>query len=147
LLSTLGWRSHALWAERLVPLGLDSRQAAMMRHVAGAEGQSQQALAQALQIPPSRVVALVDALERRGLLRRQGDPADRRVRTLHLTAEGRSMVHALAEVSAAHEQGLCVGLDEEQRAHLLNLLKTMAAGLGLSDHVHAGLAGGEWRQP
>src|SRR5207248_446574 len=29
-LSTLGFRSHAVWAERLVPLGLDSRQAAML---------------------------------------------------------------------------------------------------------------------
>lgn len=147
LLSTLGFRSHALWAERLVPLGLDNRQAAMILHIAGAEGQSQQALVRALQIPPSRVVALVDDLERRGLLRRRGDPTDRRVRTLYLTAEGRNMVRTLAEVSALHEEGLCVGLDGGERERLVFLLKKLAAGLGLSDHVHAGLAGGDWRQP
>lgn len=147
LLSTLGFRSHAIWAERLIPLGLDNRQAAMILHVAGAEGQSQQALAKALQIPPSRVVALVDTLERRGLLRRRGDPADRRVRTLHLTAEGRRMVHTLAKVSALHENGLCVGLDGEEREHLIFLLKKVAAGLGMSDYVHSGLAGGDWRSP
>jgi DNA-binding MarR family transcriptional regulator len=147
LLSTLGFHSHAVWAERLLPLGLDSRQAAMIRHVAGAEGQPQQALAQALGIPPSRVVGLVDALEQRGLLRRQGDPADRRVRTLHLTSEGRRMVRTLAEVSAAHEHSLCVGLKGEERQHLLLLLKKVVAGLDLSDTVHSGLAGGDWRQP
>src|SRR4030095_2718749 len=99
LLSTLGFRSHAAWAERLAPLGLDARQAAILLQIARAEGRSQQALARALKIPPSRVVALVDELERRRLLRRRSDPTDRRVRTLHLTSEGRTMVQRLAEIS------------------------------------------------
>ena len=147
LVSTLGFRSHAVWAERLVPLGLDSRQAAMLLHVAAAEGQPQQALAQALNIPPSRVVGLVDDLEASGLLRRRGDRRDRRVRTLHLTADGASMVARLAEVSRAHEAWLCMGLAEEERTQLVRLLKQVAAGLSLSESVHAGLAGGDWRQP
>jgi DNA-binding MarR family transcriptional regulator len=144
-LSTLGFRSHAVWAERLAPLGLDSRQAAMLLHVAGAEGQSQQALAQALKIAPSRVVALVDDLERRRLISRRSDPADRRVRTLHLTSEGWAMVEQLAALSAAHEEGLSVGLDPDEREQLIALLKKLARGLELSDTVHAGLAGGEWQ--
>jgi DNA-binding MarR family transcriptional regulator len=144
-LSTLGYRSHAVWKERLAPLGLDSRQAAMLLHIAGAEGRSQQALAQALNIPPSRVVALVDDLERRRLLTRQPDPTDRRVRTLHLTPDGRTMVQQLADVSAAHERALCVGLDDAEREQLLTLLTTLARGLELSYTVHAGLAGEEWQ--
>src|SRR5438874_13701105 len=137
LLSTLGFHSHAVWAERLLPLGLDSRQAAMLLQVAAAEGQPQQALARALKIPPSRVVALVDELERRRLLRRRGDPADRRVRTLHLTAQGKQMVRRLTEASAAHEDGLCVGLDREEQEQLLTLLRKAAAGLGLSRTAHS----------
>jgi DNA-binding MarR family transcriptional regulator len=107
LLSTLGFRSHTVWAERLAPFGLDARQAAMLLQIARAEGRSQQALARALKIPPSRVVALVDELERRHLLRRRGDRTDRRVRTLHLTPEGRTMVQRLAELSVEHESWLC----------------------------------------
>src|SRR5207247_1798691 len=34
-LSTLGFHSHAVWAERLVPLGLDNHQANMLLRVAG----------------------------------------------------------------------------------------------------------------
>jgi len=146
-LSTLGFYSHAVWAERLVPLGLDSRQANMLLQVAAAEGEPQLALARALKIPPSRVVVLVDDLERRRLLRRRGDPADRRVRTLHLTPQGKEVVRRLAEVVAAHEDGLCVGLDAGEREQLVLLLRKAAAGLGLSDTVHSGLAGGEWRRP
>jgi hypothetical protein len=40
LLSTLGFRSHAIWAGRLAPLGLDARQAAMLLQIARAEGRS-----------------------------------------------------------------------------------------------------------
>jgi DNA-binding MarR family transcriptional regulator len=143
-LSTLGYRSHAIWAERLVPLGLDSRQAAMLLHIAGAEGRSQQALARAMKIPPSRVVTHVDELERRGLLRRHAAPSDRRVRTLHLTPEGRSMVRRLAVVSDEHEDGLSVGLEPGEREQLVALLAKVAGGLGLSPTVHSGLDGPEW---
>jgi DNA-binding MarR family transcriptional regulator len=147
LLSTLGFHSHAVWATRLEPLGLDSRQAAMLLQIAAQHGKPQQALSRALGIPPSRVVALVDDLEQRKLLRRRADPADRRVRALHLTATGRRVVRELATISAAHEHGLCVGLEADERAQLVELLRKAASGLSLSATVHSGLAGGEWRQP
>ncbi len=144
-LSTLGFHSHAVWAQRLVPLGLDNRQAAMLFQVAAAEGQPQLTLARALKIPPSRVVALVDDLERRRLLRRRADPTDRRVRTLHLTPQGREMLRQLTEVAAAHEKALCVGRKAGEREQRLSLLRKANAGLALSDTVHSGLAGPDWR--
>jgi DNA-binding MarR family transcriptional regulator len=146
-LSTLGYHSHAVWADRLVPLGVDSRQANMLLQVAAAESQSQLAVARVLHIPPSRVVALVDDLERRRLLRRRANPSDRRVRTLHLTPLGRDMVRRLAEVVAAHEAGLSVGLGARERDQLMLLLTKVAAGLGLSSTGHSGLAGRNWKRP
>jgi DNA-binding MarR family transcriptional regulator len=141
LLSTLGYHSHALWAERLVRLRLDTRQAAMLLHVAAAEGKPQQVLVRALRIPASRVVALVDDLEQRRLLQRRGDPADRRVRRLHLTPQGKRVVGQLAERSAAHEAQLCAGLEPGEREQLLLLLRKAASGLQLSPNVHSGLGG------
>jgi DNA-binding MarR family transcriptional regulator len=113
-------------------------------HAAAAEGQPQQAFAIALQIPPSRVVALVDELERRRLIKRRTNPADRRVRTLHLTGLGKTMVRKLVELEAAHEAGLCVGLEPAERERLITLLKKTARGLGLSGTVHSGLDGDDW---
>ncbi len=147
LLSTLGWHSHSLWSERLSRLRLDVRQAAMLLHVAAAEGKPQQVLVRSLHIPASRVVALVDDLEQRRLLQRRGDPADRRVRRLHLTLQGKRVVRQLADVSAAHEAALSVGLAPDEREQLMALLRKLAIGLHLSPTVHSGLAGGEWRGP
>jgi DNA-binding MarR family transcriptional regulator len=146
-LSTLGYQSHAMWEERLTPLGLTSRQAATLIHIARAEGQPQQRLVSVLRIAPSRVVALVDELEQRGLLRRRTDPTDRRVRTLRLTAKGKAMVQSLVKVTDAHEAWLSTGLDSAERELLLTLLTKVAAGLDLSESAHAGLAGPDWRRP
>src|SRR5262249_9171289 len=116
-------------------------------HVARAEGQSQLTLARMLHIAPSRVVALVDELEQRGLLRRRTDRADRRVRTLRLTAKGKAVVRTLAEVTDAHEAWLLMGLDATERDLLLSLLKKVAHGLELSETAHAGLGGPKWQRP
>jgi DNA-binding MarR family transcriptional regulator len=140
LLSQLGYHSSRLWQGRLAPLGLDPRHVMLLRHVAIAEGRSQQALGEAVQIPPSRMVALVDALEQRGLLRRRPDPNDRRVRTLHLTREGRRLLDKVMEISLEHERQLCKGLQPAEREQLITLLSRLAAEQGLGEGVHPGAA-------
>jgi len=142
-LSTLGYHSHVDWAERLAPLGLDARQAAILLHIAQAGVQPQQAFATALRIPPSRVVSLVDDLEARQLITRRTTAADRRVRTLHLTSRGRTMVRTLVDLEAAHERALSVGLDHREREQLVRLLRKAAAGLGLGT-VHSGIDAPDW---
>lgn len=140
LLSQLGYYSSRRWKARLAPLGLDPRQVMVLRRLAGDEGRSQQALGEALQIPPSRMVALVDALEQRGLLRRRPSPSDRRVRTLHLTQAGRRLLSRVMEISVEHEQQLCRGLQPADREQLITLLNRVAAEQGLAEGVHPGAA-------
>src|SRR5215207_10104817 len=103
LLSQVGFHSSRLWRERMARLDLDPREVVLLRHVAAAEGQSQQALAEALRIPASRMVALVDGLEQRGLLERRPIAGDRRVRALHLSREGRRVLRKVMDASAKHE--------------------------------------------
>jgi DNA-binding MarR family transcriptional regulator len=138
LLSQLGYHSSRRWKARLAPLGLDPRQVMVLRHLAADGGRSQQALGDALQIPPSRMVALVDALEQRGLLMRRPSPNDRRVRTLHLTQAGRQLLGEVMKISAEHEQQLCTGLRPAEREQLIRLLNRLAAGQGLTAGVHPG---------
>jgi DNA-binding MarR family transcriptional regulator len=140
LLSQLGYYSSRRWKAHLAPLGLDPRQVMVLRRLAGDEGRSQQALGGALQIPPSRMVALVDALEQRGLLLRRPSPSDRRVRTLHLTKEGRRLLGEIMELSVEHEQQLCRGLQPAEREQLLTLLNRLATEQGLAEGVHPGAA-------
>src|SRR5208283_582295 len=99
--------------------------------VGALEGQSQQAIGERLQIPPSRMVAFVDALEERSLLERRHNPLDRRTRELHLTADGRDLLGRAFTLVAAFELDLISDLSAEERDQLLELLARVGMQLDL----------------
>jgi DNA-binding MarR family transcriptional regulator len=140
LLSQLGFVTSGRFASALEPVGLLPREWSLLRFVAASEGQSQQALAEQLAIPPSRMVALVDALEERGLLERRPDPEDRRVRALHLTPEGHRALARAAQVAVEVESRLCSVLDETEREQLIDLLQKIQAEQVDRPGVHPGIA-------
>ena len=143
LLSQLGSANARWFHETLVPVGLEPRQFAILRWVAQDEGRSQQALGDALGIAPSRLVALIDELEERGLVERRTNPSDRRARALHVTAEGRRLLATAMERALAHEAQLCAPLTVDERRALVELLQRVAAGQGLIPGVHPELRTGE----
>jgi DNA-binding MarR family transcriptional regulator len=110
----------------LEPVGLDPRQFVLLRRVAAAEGCTQQAVGGALQIPPSRMVALVDALEERGLIRRVPNPTDRRAHGLRLTPAGRRLLAKAGPLVEAFESIVAQPLNDKERAHLAALLQRIA---------------------
>ena len=136
LLTQLGTRMHDRLAERLRPLGLHPRHYGMLGHLAAAEGSSQQALADALGVHRSAMVALVDDLEQRGLAERRRDPADRRAYTLHLTAEGRTRLAELHAIAEDEEDVLLAPLGPDERRELIAQLQGLAAAQGLAPGVH-----------
>jgi DNA-binding MarR family transcriptional regulator len=140
LLSQLGFQGSRRFTERLEPLDLNPRSFALLRHIVAAEGRSQHALAEALQVPPSRMVALLDELEGRDLVERRPHPSDRRARSLYLTGKGRRLLAKAARVADEHEAELCADLSAAERKQLLELLGRIAASQGLTAGVHPGLA-------
>jgi DNA-binding MarR family transcriptional regulator len=79
-------------------------------------------MADSLCCDASYITAIADRLEAHGLVTREADPADRRVRQLALTDRGRAMREQL--VSAIHASTpAMVGLDAAQRDSLLGLLR------------------------
>jgi DNA-binding MarR family transcriptional regulator len=136
LLSQVGAHSSRLWARRLREIELDSRQVMLFWNVAMHEGRSQRALADALGLPSSRVVGLVDELERQGWLERRTNELDRRARALHVTADGHRMLDQIMEVAAAQEAELSAGLTPGERRTLADGLARVAAAQGLIATVH-----------
>lgn len=136
-ISTTGYAVSRRFAEILSPLELEPREFALLRAVGASEGESQQAIGERLQIPPSRMVAFVDGLEQRGLLERRLNPEDRRTRALHLTAAGSELLERAFAVAVAHERDLCADLSDEDREQLIALLQRVGARLGLPPGVHA----------
>jgi DNA-binding MarR family transcriptional regulator len=86
---------------------------------------AQAALAAGIGADKTRLIPILDDLQRRDLIEREPDPADRRVRLLGLTPEGRRLHEAVrAEIRAAEEQ-LLATLPEADRAGLLAGLKSL----------------------
>jgi DNA-binding MarR family transcriptional regulator len=139
LISQLGFKSSQRFADRLEPLDLNPRTFALLRHIDEAEGSSQHELAEALGVPPSRMVALLDELEAAGLVERRPHPSDRRARSLYLTRKGRRLLEKAVEVAAEHEADLCADLTATERKQLLEMLGRVADTQGLRKGVHPAL--------
>jgi DNA-binding MarR family transcriptional regulator len=139
LCSSLGFIASRGFATALKPLGLDPRQFGVMNLVAINAGLSQQAITEPLGIPASRVVALVDDLEDRGLIERRRNPEDRRAYALELTTKGRQTLDEARQIAREYERRFCAPLQPPERDQLLHLLRRVAAGAGVSSGVHPGL--------
>lgn len=136
LISQLGYVISTRFRSILAPLGLEPRHFLVLRHLAQAEGSSQQALGHALSIPASRMVGIVDALERRGLVERRANPRDRRARALHLTDEGRAVLGRAFGLAVGHERAICAGLSPAECAQLAGLLRRLPFARELVPGVH-----------
>ena len=108
--------------------------------VDAAEGQSQQAIGAAIEVPASRMVALVDELEQKGLVERRPNPEDRRVRALYLTPKGRRALSRGREIAWEHEQAVTQGLSGADRKRLVDLLQKMVDEQAIGRGVHPGLS-------
>ena len=138
LLAQLGAHAAALFAERIRPLQLTPPQAGVLRRLAQFPGQSQRELADALGMHAPRLVRLIDELEGRGLVARDRDPDDRRNYAISLTDEGRRLLAELGRVARQHEHAITTGLDDDERAQLLGLLRRLAQEQNLRPGVHPG---------
>ena len=140
LISQLGFLSSKAFMVALEPLDIDPKEFLLLRFVAVHEGQSQQALAERMGVPPSRMVALVDRLEENGLLERRPHPDDRRIRALHLTAEGIDVLGRAGKIAVGFEGQLCSSLDERERDQLIDLLQKLQVDHSGPMGVHPRLA-------
>ncbi len=112
----------------LAPLDLKVRSYSVLAMACSGAEPSQRELADFLRLDPSQIVALVDALEQRGLLLRAPDPRDRRSKVIRPTAAGRALhQRAAAAVRTAEETSLAP-LDGLERDQLRLLLRKIAFG-------------------
>jgi DNA-binding MarR family transcriptional regulator len=126
LLVQLGMHSAGMFAARLAPLGLEPRQFGVLSRVAANEGKTQQAIAKLIGLNATRMVFLVDELERMELAERRRNPTDRRSHALYLTDKGRQLLSEAQQVAAAHEALLAASLTGAERRELTRLLRAIA---------------------
>ena len=138
LLAQLGAHAASQFAERLGVLDLAPADAGILRLLRVSAGLSQQELASKLQIHPSRLVAILDNLEKRGFVERRANPEDRRLYSLYLTKDGGEVLERIGKVAREHQDALLSVLNKEERDELANLLLKIADQQGLVRGVHPG---------
>ena len=90
---------------------------------------SQAALALHVHLEGATITHHIDRLEAAGLVRRQLDPADRRVRRLELTDAGTELHTRLLTAVIELQQHVLAGLDQPERAALKKTLETIQSNL------------------
>lgn len=142
-ISTTGYAISRRFHELLAPLGLHPRELGVLQAVASSEGETQQAIAERVGLPASRMVAIVDALQAHDLLERRQNSEDRRARALFLTSRGREVLGEAFAIGVEQEQRLTADLTDQEREHLLELLSRIGAHVGIPPDVHPGMGHAE----
>jgi DNA-binding MarR family transcriptional regulator len=113
----------------LRPYDLTAQQVWLLAELPERDGVPIGVLAEAMQCHGSNVTGMVDRLEARGLVARQPSVADRRVKFVELTDEGRTLRGEVLAIARRPPHVLLDRLDARQLATLNQLLAEVCAGL------------------
>jgi len=108
--SQAGWTTIALVAKARTPL-------------------SQSELAGSLGVEGPSMVAMLDRLQKAGLIVREQSAADRRVKLVRLTDDGKLLYRQVRDKAAAFRSELLRGIDSDQLAVATALLERLQADL------------------
>lgn len=108
-------------------LAITPAQFSLLTVAAERPGLKQTDLALALDVKRANMVAMLDAMETRGLVTRKPVPHDARSHSVEITPAGRALLRRLDAAIDAHEAKITAGLGAEGRARLLALLEAVIA--------------------
>ena len=112
--------------ERLAKVDIRPAQYSVLTVIERNPGLSQTRLADALGIKKTNLVAMIDALEERGLACRMPIENDRRSRALFLTSKGARFIGQLHRIDATLDQGISRVLGVGERRRLCDALRRLA---------------------
>ena len=114
---------------RLEPLGLTLTHFFLLRHLWDRDGINQSELSERLATTAPATVATLDALEKRGLVKRVRDVDDRRVARIFLTARGRAMRSKLLGYAHAFSVESLDGFSPADVATLRDMMRRVRENL------------------
>jgi DNA-binding MarR family transcriptional regulator len=110
-------------------LGLTRSQWWVLNHLYFHEGITQSELAEMLDVEKPTLGRLLDRLESKGWLERRADPGDRRAKRVYLTGNVQGLMRVLRVLAADLRAKALDGLDECERAQLLEALRVIKGNL------------------
>jgi DNA-binding MarR family transcriptional regulator len=116
----------------LQPFGITESQfdiLMLLEHQAPDGSADQSTLGRMLVVNRSNVTGLIDRMERDGLVKRTGDPADRRVKRVRMTSEGLRVLYKAEQAYVARTQEVVSALSTAEQGSLCRMLDTVRASL------------------
>jgi DNA-binding MarR family transcriptional regulator len=92
-----------------------------------APARTQAALAQSIGADKTRIIGVLDDLQERGFIQREPDPADRRVRLVSLTEQGRRVRKSAQSAIQEREERLLSRLSAPDRRGFLRALEFLSS--------------------
>jgi DNA-binding MarR family transcriptional regulator len=118
-------RFFELGAVALAPLGINGREAAVLRAIDAGRPVSQGEIARAMNVDRTTMVALIDDLQVKGLVERRQDPDDRRRNVVELTDAGRGTVRGATKAGDQAERDFLAPLSAAEAAQFKKILRTL----------------------
>ena len=116
-----------VFMEETQAFGVTPVQFAALNAVVASPGIDQRTLAASIGFDTSTIGGVVDRLEARGWVQRQGSPEDRRARLLQVTPEGKQMLQEVSAAVLSTQQRILAPLPEAERQEFLRMLKVLVA--------------------
>ncbi|MFF8785733.1 MarR family winged helix-turn-helix transcriptional regulator [Streptomyces sp. NPDC015125] len=126
LLGRAAARGHRLVADALAGEGMRMMHHAVLSAVEELGPVSQAELGRTLRIDPKDMVAIVNELQRDGLVTRSPDPRDRRKNAIEISADGRRRLRRTQQLGDEANAELTAGLTAAEREQLVVLLTRIA---------------------
>ena len=123
-------RFFADFRRRMADIPMTPAQYGMLSLIAENPGLSQSALARALGLKRSTMVAAINTFEQRGLVERRRGGGDQRAHALVLTGAGKRLMRELEPRIGEHEAHMLAALSEDEKKQLLYLLEKIWARRG-----------------
>ena len=126
LLARLGLAFKGKAIERIEQEGFEGHHYSVLAMLGEGDRETQATIADALDLDPSRLVAVLDSLEERGLVARQRDPHDRRRHVVSITPAGKRQLQKLRAIVKQLEDDFFGPLAAQDRQAFHGLLQELA---------------------
>ena len=127
LLARLGLAFKTKALARIEQEGFEANHYSVLAMLAEGARETQATIADALDLDPSRLVALLDSLEDRGFVARQRDPRDRRRHVVSITPLGTKRLQKLRSIAKQLEDEFLTPLTPDERASFHAMLLQLAS--------------------
>lgn len=127
-----------IFDRRAAYLGLTRVQWRALKRIHHAEGLTQAALADVLDMEPIAVGRVIDRLQKSGFIERRADPDDRRCWRLHLLPQSTQVMDQIENVAISVREDSLAGVDPQELETTLKVLAQIRETLSQLDRASRG---------